>query len=226
MAVNFIIFDLDGTLVDSKLDLAQSVNATRQHYGLPLLDNELVYSYVGNGAPMLIRKAMGPEYSEAEIQRALEYFLVHYRDHMLDNTVLYPAVKESLERLTAGGVRLSVLTNKPVRISCDILAGLGVGSHFFRVYGGNSFERKKPDPMGVHVLLAEAGVPKEEALMVGDSAVDVLTARNAEVAVCGVTYGFQPESLAAEIPDILVDSMDQLADMVIADRRTKGEKTS
>ena len=223
MAVNFIIFDLDGTLVDSKLDLAHSVNATRQHYGLPLLDNDLVYSYVGNGAHVLIRKAIGPDRSEEEVQQALDYFLAYYRDHMLDNTVLYPGVKESLDRLKADGVILSVLTNKPVRFSRDILAGLGVSGHFMNIYGGNSFEQKKPDPMGVRVLLAEAGVPKEEALMVGDSAVDVLTARNAEVAVCGVTYGFQPESLAAELPDILVDSMEQLADMVVADRRSKGE---
>ena len=220
MAINLIIFDLDGTLADSKLDLAHSVNATREHYGLPLLDGELVSSYVGNGAPVLIRRALGPEYTEAEIQRALEFFLAYYREHMLDHTTLYPTVRESLDRLRAAGVTLSVLTNKPVRFSQEILAGLGVGGHFFRVYGGNSFEQKKPDPAGVHSLLAESGVPREQAILVGDSAVDVLTARNAGVAVCGVTYGFQPETLDEQPPDFKVDRMEQLADRLIAERNS------
>lgn len=226
MAIDLIIFDLDGTLVDSKLDLAHSVNATRKQFGLAPMENDLVYSYVGNGAPVLIRKAMGPDCSEEEIRKALEYFLAYYREHMLDYTRLYPGVQESLDRLKDAGICLSVLTNKPVRISRDILAGLGVADHFFRVYGGNSFEQKKPDPMGVYALLAESGVPKEQALIVGDSAVDVLTARNAGIAVCGVTYGFQPETLQEQPPDFTVDRMEQLADMLIAGRRSKGETGS
>jgi phosphoglycolate phosphatase len=226
LAVELLIFDLDGTLADTKLDLANAVNATRKRFGLAPLENELVYSYVGNGAPVLIRKAMGPEYGEEDIQRALEHFLSHYRQHMLEHTTLYPGVRESLERLRDEEVRLAVLTNKPVKISQDILAGLGVGGLFFRIYGGNSFEQKKPDPAGVFVLLEEAGVAKEQALMVGDSAVDVLTARNAGIAVCGVTYGFQPESLAGETPDILVDRMEDLADMVVADRNLRGASRS
>lgn len=222
MAIDLLIFDLDGTLADTKLDMANSVNATRAHFGLAALPNELVYSYVGNGAPVLIRKALGPGYTDEEVQRALEYFLSCYRDRMLEHTTLYPGVRESLDRLKAEGVPMAVLTNKPVRFSQEILNGLGVGGHFFRVYGGNSFEQKKPDPWGVEVLLAEAGVSKERALMVGDSAVDVVTARNAGIAVCGVTYGFQPETLAAELPDILVERMEDLVDMVIADRNPKG----
>ena len=225
MAIELLIFDLDGTLADTKLDLAHAVNAARLHFGLPPLDNELVYSYVGNGAPVLIRKVMGPDYSEAEIQLALEHFLSHYREHMLDSTTLYPGVRESLDRLRAAGVRLAVLTNKPEKISQDILAGLGVGGHFFRICGGNHIVQKKPDPAGVWILLEETGIPKERALMVGDSAVDVLTARNAGIAVCGVTYGFQPESLAGEPPDILVDRIEDLADMVVADRNLKGTRS-
>ena len=222
MAIDLLIFDLDGTLADTKLDLANSVNATRAHFGLEALPNELVYSYVGNGAPVLIRKALGPGHTDEEIQRALDYFLSCYRDRMLEHTTLYPGVRESLDRLKTEGVPMAVLTNKPVRFSQEILNGLGVGGHFFRVYGGNSFEQKKPDPWGVEVLLTEAGVTKEQALMVGDSAVDVFTARNAGIAVCGVTYGFQPETLAAEPPDILVERMEDLVDMVIADRNPKG----
>ncbi|MCC7175078.1 MAG: phosphoglycolate phosphatase [Bryobacterales bacterium] len=218
MATDLVIFDLDGTLVDSKLDLAHSVNATRRHYGLEPLDLELVSSYVGNGAPVLIRRALGPDYTDEEIRQALDFFLAYYREHMLDHTTLYPTVQESLDRLKAAGITLSVLTNKPVRFSQDILAGLGVGGHFFRVYGGNSFEQKKPDPTGLNSLLAESGTPRERAMFVGDSAVDVLTARNAGVAVCGVTYGFQPESLAEQPPDFTVDRMEQLADRLIAGR--------
>ena len=208
--MDLLIFDLDGTLIDSKLDLAHAVNATRAHLDLPPLPHELIYSYVGNGAPMLVRRALGEEMPQETVDRALEFFLAYYRDHMLDYTVLYPGVKETLEKLDNGQRRLAVLTNKPVRISGAILDGLGVGNHFFRVYGGNSFEQKKPHPMGIEALLRESGATKERTLMVGDSAVDVLTARNAGIPCCGVTYGFQPEGLETEPPDFLIERMDQI----------------
>src|SRR5512147_1605619 len=115
--MDLLIFDLDGTLIDSKLDLAHAVNATRRHIGMSELDHERVYSYVGNGAPVLIRRALGEQATEPEVQEALEYFLEYYRDHKLDYTVLYPGVKESLDRLLAAGKRMAVLTNKPVNIS-------------------------------------------------------------------------------------------------------------
>jgi phosphoglycolate phosphatase len=208
--MDLFIFDLDGTLVDSKLDLAHAVNATRAHMGLPPLEHDLIYSYVGNGAPVLVRRALAPETPEKEVERALDFFLTYYREHMLDYTVLYPTVKETLEKLDNGTRRLAVLTNKPVRISVGILDGLGVGRHFFRVYGGNSFEQKKPHPIGVEALLRESGARKEEALMVGDSAVDIRTARNAGISACGVTYGFQPETLKTDPPDFLIERMDQI----------------
>jgi phosphoglycolate phosphatase len=224
--MDLVIFDLDGTLVDSKQDLAQAVNATRKHCGLVPLDLETVSSYVGNGAPVLVRKALGPNFTEEEVQQALEYFLEYYRQHMLDTTTLYPGGRECLERLHSAGVLLSVLTNKPVRFSSDILEGLGVRQYFFRVYGGNSFEKKKPDPFGVETLLAEAGIPKSKALMVGDSAVDVRAARNAGIRICGVTYGFQPESLKDDPPDMLASSMEEVAELVLAERNREGEKRS
>lgn len=208
--MDLIIFDLDGTLIDSKLDLAHAVNATRSDMGLPPLEHELIYSYVGNGAPVLIRRALGPDASEQHVEEALAFFLDYYREHMLDFTVLYPGVRETLEKLDNGNRRLAVLTNKPVRFSAAILDGLGVGQYFFRVYGGNSFEQKKPHPIGVETLLREAGAKKERALMVGDSAVDMQTARNAGIPCCGVTYGFQPESLDANPPDFVIDQMDQI----------------
>jgi phosphoglycolate phosphatase len=219
--MDLLIFDLDGTLVDSKLDLAQAVNATRSHMGMSALDNERVYSYVGNGAPVLIRRAMGAQATELQVQEALEFFLEYYREHYLDFTTLYPGVREALDRLRDGGKRMAVLTNKPVRISRAILNGLGVSGHFFQVYGGNSFDLKKPDPIGVRTLMLEAGIPAGRTLMIGDSGVDIQTARNAGVASCGVTYGFQPETLADPAPDRMVDRMEELADWLVG---PKGEK--
>lgn len=213
--MNLMIFDLDGTLIDSKLDLVHSVNAARALMDLEPLSEGLISSYVGNGAPMLMRRAMGPEASEDEIARSLEYFLRYYREHMLDNTKLYPGVREALDRMLAGGARMAVLTNKPVRISRAIVDGLGLSKHFFQVYGGNSFEQKKPDPIGIETLLAESGASREQTMMVGDSHVDVRTARNARVSACGVLYGFQPETFAQEPPDLTVDNMLELADYVL-----------
>jgi phosphoglycolate phosphatase len=213
--MNLLIFDLDGTLIDSKLDLVHSVNAARALMSLEPISEELVSSYVGNGAPVLMRRALGPEASEADVARALDYFLKYYRAHMLDNTRLYPGVREALDRLLEGGAKMAVLTNKPVRFSRSIVEGLGLTQHFFQVYGGNSFEQKKPDPIGIETLLGETGAPRERTIMVGDSHVDIRTARNAGVVACGVSYGFQPESFVDAPPDLLVDNMLQLADYVL-----------
>jgi phosphoglycolate phosphatase len=216
--MDLLIFDLDGTLIDSKLDLAHAVNATRAHMGLAALDHECVYSYVGNGAPVLIRRALGEQATEPQVQEALEFFLEYYRDHYLDYTTLYPGVRESLDRLRDAGKRLAVLTNKPVRISKAILDGLGVGGHFFRVYGGNSFDFKKPHPIGVETLMQEAGVAADRALMIGDSSVDIQTAINAGIQSCGVTYGFQPETLAAPPPTRLVARLEEAVAWILENR--------
>jgi len=216
--MDLLIFDLDGTLIDSRLDLAQAVNATRRHLRMPPLENERVYSYVGNGASVLIRKSLGEQAGEAQVQEALEYFLEFYGEHLLDYTIAYPGVREALERLQPTGVRMAVLTNKPVRFSREIVKRLGLGPYFFQVYGGNSFDFKKPHPIGVETLMAEAGATREQTMMVGDSAVDTNTARNAGIMCCGVTYGFQPETLEDPRPDMLVDRMEEMAEWVLARR--------
>jgi phosphoglycolate phosphatase len=210
VSMDLTIFDLDGTLIDSKLDLAHAVNAALEHLGLPRLTLERIASYVGNGAPILMRRAIGPEASEEEVARGLTYFMQYYRDHMLDYTTLYPGVRETLDLLRGRGAQMAVLTNKPVGLSKAIVAGLGLDGHFFQVYGGNSFEQKKPHPVGIEILMSEAGATPGKTMMVGDSSVDVQTARNAGTQSCGVTYGFQPETLAATPPDFLIDRMDQL----------------
>ena len=209
-APQLLIFDLDGTLIDSKQDLIASVNATRTYMALPELPGELVASYVGNGAPVLIRRAMGTEASDHAVESALEYFISHYHEHCLDATRLYPGALDTLNAAREKGIRLAVLTNKPVRISNVILDGLGLEGVFFRVYGGNSFPAKKPDPIGIDTLRAETSVVAERTVMVGDSSVDIQTARNAGVYSVGLTYGLQPESLREVPPTLLLDRMEDL----------------
>jgi len=211
---DLVIFDLDGTLIDSKRDLADSVNATRAWAGLDPLTDEIVSSYVGNGAGVLIRRAF-PGASEEELSRFLAYFLDYYREHMLDATTLYPGVREGLDRLHKAEVAMAVLTNKPVRFSIRLLERLELDKHFFRIYGGNSFEEKKPHPMGINLLMAESGAERDRTVMVGDSAVDVRTARNAGVQACGVNWGFQPETFAEAPPDYVIDNMGELVSRVL-----------
>jgi phosphoglycolate phosphatase len=206
--VRVAIFDLDGTLIDSKVDLALSVNATLRHMGRGTLADATIFGYIGNGAASLVRQSLGGKVTDEEAEKGLAYFLSYYREHMLDNTIAYPGVRETLESLN--GLSLAVLTNKPVRFSRAILEGLGL-AHFFRyVYGGNSFETKKPDPLGVNILLRDFEVQPREAIIVGDSDVDVRTARNAGTWACGVSYGFGLKGLRAHPPDLMIDNLEEL----------------
>ena len=209
MSRDLLVFDLDGTLVDSQRDLADSVNATRAWMGLGPLPLDTVARYVGNGAPVLVQRAL-PDAGPEDWERGLKYFLEYYREHMLDSTALYPGVREALDQLHAARVPLAVLTNKPIRFTLQMLEGLGIDLHFFRVYGGNSFPEKKPDPVGLNALVAESGADRTRTMMVGDSAVDVETARNARVLACGVKWGFQPETFASAPPDFLIGDMREL----------------
>ncbi|MEP6715584.1 MAG: HAD hydrolase-like protein [Terriglobia bacterium] len=213
-----VIFDLDGTLIDSRLDLAHSVNAALAAMGRGPLAHELIFSYVGNGAPVLMKRVMGPGTSEEEAAAALQFFLDYYREHALDFTVLYPGVREALGQLHGAGMRLAVLTNKPAGITNTIMEGLQLAPFMFRVYGGDSFAHKKPHPVGIDTLRAEAVVPAASTWMVGDSAVDIQTARNAGVSACGVSYGFQPETLREFPPDLLVDRLSEFAAFLLESR--------
>ena len=209
--MSLLIFDLDGTLIDSRLDLAHAVNAALAESGRGALPRELIYSYVGNGAPVLMKRAMGPQATDDEVRSALEFFMDYYRHHAVDHTCLYPGVRESLERLRAAGVPMAVLTNKPVKISRSIMEHFGLASGMLAIYGGNSFDRKKPDRIGVDTLRADAGAAAEDTWMIGDSYVDIQTARNAGVRACGVTWGFQPETFQEFPPDVLVDRLEDFA---------------
>ncbi|MGH9499457.1 MAG: HAD family hydrolase [Terriglobales bacterium] len=215
--IKFLIFDLDGTLVDSRLDLIHSVNAMLRHFNRAELPGDVIASYVGDGAPVLVRRALGDPKSDAHVKEALEYFLAYYRAHKLDHTHVYDGIKEMLAAVRRGnGVRrqMAVLSNKPVVPSRAIVEALGLGDFFIHVYGGNSFPTKKPDPHGVRSLLRESKSDPEETLMIGDSSVDVLTGRNAGLWTCGVTYGFAPHTLNIAPPDVMVDSPRELAEIL------------
>jgi len=221
--VRLLVFDLDGTLIDSRLDLIHSVNAMLRHIGRPELDGDIIASYVGDGAPALVRRAIDDTDDEALHRAALEYFLGYYRVHKLDHTTVYEGIPETLATLADppngaekndGQRQMAVLTNKPVRASRDILQALGLGDFFVRVYGGNSFTTKKPDPLGARTILEETGVAPEDALMIGDSSVDVLTGRNAGLWTCGVTYGFAPHTLGEVPPDVLIESPWELGELL------------
>ena len=209
-SIKLVIFDLDGTLIDSRLDLVHSVNAALRHIGRPELPEDVIASYVGDGAPILIQRALGGEaVDEAVVRKGLEFFLSYYREHKLDHTTIYPGMVEALAAIqhSANGTprKMAVLSNKPVNPSRAIVEALGLGPFFTQIYGGNSFATKKPDPEGALKLLAESGARPEEAVIVGDSHVDVRTGRNAGLWTIGVSYGFATHTLESEPPDVLVD---------------------
>jgi phosphoglycolate phosphatase len=213
-----IVFDLDGTLIDSRIDLCNSVNATLAHFGKPELPEAVISGYIGDGASLLVRRAFGdPEgdrHDEEYVTEALTFFLDYYRIHKFDYTYVYPGVLESLQAIRAArpDTLMAVLTNKPVKPSQDICVHFDLSGFFFQNYGGNSFHTKKPDPHGLQSLIAEASaiagrtVTPAETVMVGDTDVDVLTARNCGARSIGCTFGLKPHSLIDAPPDYLADS--------------------
>jgi phosphoglycolate phosphatase len=218
--LKLLVFDLDGTLIDSAQDLCNSVNATLRRFGREPLADEIIAGFIGNGAMVLVRRsfaASGAAADEELLAQAHKYFLDYYREHKLDSTYAYEGVLEALAALKqlhyrAGGTgrktgrAMAVLTNKPVRPARDICAALGLAPYFLNIYGGNSFETKKPDPEGLLALMSEAGALPEETVVIGDSQVDVETARNGGAWCIGCTFGLAPESLTVNPPDVIVDS--------------------
>lgn len=199
------VFDLDGTLIDSRADLVQSVNATLHHFHRHELPADVIASYIGDGAGVLVRRAFGDPDDTELLDSALRYFLDYYRIHKLDNTYVYDGVTAVLQALHARQLptALAVLSNKPVGPSRAICEAFGLSPHFFRIYGGDSFATKKPDALGLETLIREAGVTAAETVMIGDSDVDILTAKNCDAFSVGCTYGLSPHSLETLPPDAL-----------------------
>ncbi|HEY1800657.1 MAG TPA: HAD-IA family hydrolase [Terriglobales bacterium] len=220
--IKLLIFDLDGTLIDSREDLIQSVNAMLRHAKRAELPGEIIASYVGDGVAMLVRRSLGDPEDEHFFQQCLDYFLAYYREHKLDHTRVYDGIPETLAaiRNSSNGQQraMTVLSNKPVNPCRAIVESLGLGDFFTQVYGGNSFATKKPDPEGAKSILHEIGVKAEETLFVGDSSIDVVTGRNAGMWTCGVTYGFAPQTLESVPPDVVVDTPAELAQLFAASK--------
>ncbi|MGI8772114.1 MAG: HAD family hydrolase [Acidobacteriaceae bacterium] len=206
--LRLLVFDLDGTLIDSSADLAASVNAMLRHFDRRPLPQAMIAGYIGDGAPMLVRRALGDPMDEQFVESAINYFLAYYREHKLDHTYVYDGVFPALQKLKRElpEAQMAVLSNKPVGPSQAICQALGLSPYFFQVYGGNSFSTKKPDPQGLCALMEEAGVQSAATLMIGDSDVDVLTARNAGTSVVGCRFGLSPHTLETARPDCLVDA--------------------
>jgi phosphoglycolate phosphatase len=204
LAFAHVVFDLDGTLVDSRADLAAAVNHVLAELGLPVIPLATVERYVGEGARVLVERALGAERATL-VPRGLELFMDYYGAHLLDATRPYPGVPEALAALADRGVVLSVLTNKPAVMSRAIVEGLGLGARFRAVLGGDSLPVRKPDPAGLDQLAALATTARGRMLLVGDSPIDLRTAAAADVAFCGVAWGFAPEALRAARPARMIE---------------------
>lgn len=220
-----VVFDLDGTLVDSRADLVDAMNHVLRALGRAELAPVLLSSFVGEGARRLVERAMG-DAPPALVDDALARFVEWYGAHLLDRTAPYPGVVDVLAALASRGVVLSVLSNKPEAMSRAIMAGLGLDRLFLAIVGGDSLASRKPDPAGVEWLRAAGGTRRAELLLVGDSGVDVRTGRAAGVDFCGVSWGLTPETMWAEHPERVVETPSGLLAAIVAPAQSLGPASS
>jgi phosphoglycolate phosphatase len=209
------LFDLDGTLIDSRADITWAVNLALARMNLAQLDESRVADFVGSGVPILIERALrqvtGREPESALVQEGISLFEEEYANHLLDRTCLFPHVKEGLDRVS--WARFAVVSNKPELFSRRILEGLGIGGRFSIILGGDSIQKRKPDPESLIKAMDFCKVPATEAAMVGDSTVDIQAGKAAGVTTCGVLGGFRPrEELEAAGCDLIIESLIELAD--------------
>lgn len=211
--VDLIIFDQEGTLVDSRIDIANSLNYALMTLGYPILNLDTITGYVGEGVTRLIERSLRHFGEPIELERARSLFLEYYTSHLTDNTYLYPDVLETLEYLREK--RKAVISNKMEVLTRDLLKGLGVLDYFEVILGGDSTERKKPFPDPVLRVLRALGINSRRALMVGDSPTDIEAGKRAGVFTCGVTYGYRSkDELLKAGPDLLIDSFLELKGLI------------
>ncbi len=206
------IFDLDGTLIDSLDDLTTAMNVTLTRYGYPPVDRETVRRGIGNGAKNLVHKTFttvsqqDPAELVSLVETALPEYRAEYAKHWIEKTVFYPGMREWIETLKQQGKQLAVLTNKPEDLAVRILNALGAANFFTCILGHESAGFLKPDPAGVTRILEITGVSADRTILIGDSSVDIHTARNAGIASCGITGGIgDDEELRELCPDYLIE---------------------
>jgi phosphoglycolate phosphatase len=211
-AVRALLFDLDGTLIDSTADLADSGNWLRAQESLEPLSREQIGSYVGDGAESMVRRLL--QRPEGDVDAQVEAYKRHYNEHCLDQTKFYPGVASTLEQLRARGYAMAVVTNKPERISKKILDGLGVGHCFGAVIGGNTCLNKKPHPEPLLRACADLDTAPKACAMIGDSRVDVEAGHNAGMPSLGLLGGIGAQDLLrAAAPEELLERFTQLLDL-------------
>jgi phosphoglycolate phosphatase len=211
--VDLLIFDLDGTLADTRADLTAAVNYALHQLALAPLSQERVCRYVGEGVEILLKRALGPGHLDA-LEAGVRLFRDYYAVHLLDQTCLYPGVRETLEHFR--GKRKAIVTNKPLDFTVRILDGLAIDAHFEVVLGGDSTTERKPHPEPAYKVLAITGVEPRLTAMIGDSPADIEMARKAGLYSVGVTYGLRPaEAVRAAAPDLLLDDLQQLRQYLV-----------
>lgn len=211
---DLIIFDLDGTLIDSKKDIALAVNLTLQRMDLMPLTDEVIYGYVGNGVRPLIEETLKRRGRAVETETAIKYFQKFYKTHLLDSTVMFGGVPEVLQ-IFSQQKKMAVASNKPYRYVKKILDGLDMTRFFASIKGGDSVEVKKPAPDMLNVIMEETSTSKEKAVFIGDSGIDIQTGKNAGVKTIGATYGFRSAVEVMESsPDVLISSPYELEGIV------------
>jgi phosphoglycolate phosphatase len=201
--IDLFIFDLDGTLIDSKRDIADSVHHTMKTLGLPPISDEMIYQFVGNGVTPLIQKSIKAA-GDVSFEKALKIFKAHYDRHLLNTTQPFPGIMDVLDHFSQK--TMVVVTNKPQGYSEKILRGLGMNRFFKGIFGGDTPFPKKPEPDVIHHILEKFGSDAKKTVIVGDSRIDLETGHNAGIITCGVTYGFRPRRELEEIGcDFLIE---------------------
>jgi phosphoglycolate phosphatase len=217
MSYQCLLLDLDGTLVDSRADIINSVNLMLAELGRETLPDARVLKFVGEGARLLVERALRADQNGAppdyDVDRALEIFRRHYREHLLDQTRVYPEVKETLTAL--GHIPKAVVTNKPYEFTTSLLEGIGLSSYFEVVIGGDCLLERKPSPLMLLEAASRCGAHVSECLMVGDSRVDVEAGRAANMKTCGYIPGFRGRTELVEAGvDYVIERFSELCTLV------------